>query len=237
MPGSSWIERLVVPVDSGSSPTPPTRGPRRRSRSTAKRSTADAFGSTARKRRNDPRADLEAVAADGRPAKAADDSTEAEAPEAGVVSNPAAVYPPLAQPQHRPEIGVATAVVIVIAAVVVVVIVIAATAEADAKVVDATSVTTGVAAAIADVVGPREERAQAKADADVVAADVEREAAAKVAKDRRTTTSTILTTEPPVGVCGSRRSLCSLGQGGGALTWWPPRGPLDTDRRGGLLSR
>ncbi|HVH98551.1 MAG TPA: hypothetical protein VM869_07570 [Enhygromyxa sp.] len=165
------------------------------------------------------------MAADDRPAKAADDRPEAVAPEAVVVSIAAAADRPLAEHQRQPVIGVATAVVIVIA-VVVVVIVIAATAEADAKVVDATSVTTGVAAAIADVVGPREERAQAKADADVVAADVEREAAAKVAKDRRTTTSTILTTEPPVGVCGSRRSLCSLGHVGGARTWWPPRGPL-----------
>src|SRR5690606_29171113 len=137
MPGSSWIERRVVPVGSGLSPMPATRGQRRRSRSMARRLTVGAFGSTERKRKNGQRA--EAEAADARPAKV-DDRLEVD-PEPAVLIVDAPAHP-AAREHQRPR-------AIVVLVIVTAVTGIAATAGAVATAVVGTSATTGVAAGIA----------------------------------------------------------------------------------------
>jgi hypothetical protein len=153
-----------------------------------RRSTADAFASIVRKRKNGRRAEPEAEPepADVRRARVAD-ARPVQAADPLVVSIAAVDGPPPEHQLQRPTVAVS----------VIAVIVIAATAEVDAKVADATLATTGVAAAIADVgAAARELAPEPKPVVDVVAEDEEHvEAAARATTDRPTTTSTTSTIE------------------------------------------
>lgn len=179
MPGSSWIERLVVPAGSGSSPTPAMREQKKRSPSTGKRWTVAAFGSTARKKRNDLRAEDRE---DGRLVKVADVRRVADQAAASIA---VAADRPEAEHQLQPAIVIAVTVIAT-----------EETAEVDATAV-VTSATTGVAEAAA-IVAVVARAAALEKPVDDVAVGVEPGAAARVGTDRRTvastTTSTISTT-------------------------------------------